>query len=395
MANDNGAHTETQSRTTTLTCICNSQASFNLNSILDKTSPVITSKPNATMSTKGPNFTPIEDLMLAMAFIKGSEDPTVGTDQKSVDFKSKMFEFYCRLIDEHNGKFGTSYQYRQGHSNYLRFKKISKFTLKFIGIEEAAGDPPTGDNDRAEWEKNVKETYCERHPDGKNILESVLNCKDFLQESPKWRPFEESSDRASKRTKRPMGSKKSKQMKQDLEVIKKITGNTKTQKKRDKSMQKHQKAQQEFMNGATSGMAALAAVLSEQNDVKLLDCMTPTTRNEMAKKMLNLKMKKLMMSSKRKANEIVTVASSSDSEKSDNGDSSSNEDGMVTPTPARAHARKQQQEDVDSDEIPDSDDDSPGDNRVRSPGGTLRLPPEHLVRKYQAPQDSDNDSDSN
>jgi hypothetical protein len=70
--------------------------------------------------SKGPNFTPTEDLELCKAFIAASEDATVGTDQKSTDFKVKMFEIYCSLIDEQNESFGTSYMYRQGHSNYLK-----------------------------------------------------------------------------------------------------------------------------------------------------------------------------------------------------------------------------------------------------------------------------------
>jgi hypothetical protein len=143
---------------------------------------------------KGANFSPTEDLELCKAFVAASEDATVGTDQKGSDFKLKMFEIYCKLITEHNKKYETRYNFRMGHSNFHRFKKISKFTLKWIGVEEAAGEPPSGDTDKIEWLKNCKETFLLQNPDGKTVLESVLFCKEFLEECPKWRPFEESND---------------------------------------------------------------------------------------------------------------------------------------------------------------------------------------------------------
>jgi hypothetical protein len=94
---------------------------------------------------KGAKFSPSEDLLLCKAFVATSEDVTVGTDQKGTEFKVKMFSTYCSLVHEHNNDFDTHYQTRMGHSNFLRFKKISKYVLKYIGIEEAAGDPPSGD----------------------------------------------------------------------------------------------------------------------------------------------------------------------------------------------------------------------------------------------------------
>jgi hypothetical protein len=252
---------------------------------------------SAINMSKGSKFTPMEDLELCKAFIAASEDGTVGADQKGSDFKLKMFELYCKLIDEHNRVLGTKYQYRMGHSNYLRFKKISKFTLKYLGVLEAAGDPPSGDNDRVEWLKEIKETFLQRNPDAKNVVENILFCKEILEKSPKWRPFEEGNeDQAASKKNRPAGSKKQKQMKADLEIVKKITGQSKEETKKDKRLHQLQRAQKTFMGQVGGGMEAFATILREQNDTKLLELMSPQTRNEMAKRMFELKMKKFAQS---------------------------------------------------------------------------------------------------
>jgi hypothetical protein len=212
--------------------------------------------------TKGAKFTPMEDLELCKAFVGASEDATVGTDQKGSDFKLKMFEIYRKLIDEHNQTWSTKYQYRMGHSNYHRFKKISKYLLKYIGIEEAAGDPPSGDTDRIEWLKEIKETFLQRNPDAKNILEDLLFCKPYLEESPKWRSFEENNtevqEQAAKKA-RPDGNKKAKQKKADLEIIKKITGQNREESQQEKRVNKHHQAQRNFMDQIGSGMDFLSA----------------------------------------------------------------------------------------------------------------------------------------
>jgi hypothetical protein len=267
--------------------------------------------------SKGPNFTPIEDFELCRAFVAASEDANVGTDQKSADFKLKMFEYYCKFINEYNDNFGSSYVLRQGHSNYQRFKKISKFALKWIGIEESAGDPPSGDTEKILWLKGIRDTFLERHQDGKNILENVLYCKEFLQQSPKWRSFEESAEGDGNKRKRPAGTKKSKQMKADLEVIQKLTGSTKQKKKKEKNMKKHLKAQRNFMQDASNGMSALVTVLAEQNEARLLEQMTPKSRNKMAKKMFTLKMQKYRDTPASSRVSLLSTSSSSEDEDED------------------------------------------------------------------------------
>jgi hypothetical protein len=326
--------------------------------------------------TKGANFSPTEDLELCKAFVATSEDATVGTDQKGAEFKVKMFEVYCKLINDHNKKYNTSYNFRMGHSNFQRFKKISRFALKWIGVEEAAGEPPSGDTDKIEWLKNCKETFLLQNPDGKSSLENVLFCKDFLQECPKWRPFEESNEAlsaalSSKRKERPAGSKKAKQLKKDMELVAQLSGLSKEKvNEREQSVVNHQRAQQDFMNQVGSGMSAFAAVLSEQNDAKLLEMMTPRTRNKMAKQMFQVKMQKMMG---------VSGASIGGSSKK-------------TPVPKKVFVLETSPEPESDDEKSNSaagSDDSPGDNRVRSPGGTLRLP-DHLRRKYAAQRKANN-----
>jgi hypothetical protein len=220
----------------------------------------------ATMP-KGANFTLSEDLMICQSFVAASEDGTVGTDQKASDFMLKMFEIYCKLLDAHNKKNNTKFEYRQGHSNFSRFKKLSKYVLKLIGIEETAGDPPTGDNDLNEWREKCKETFIQRHPEAKPLFDNVVFVKDYLQECPKWRPFEEANlptaDRNNKK-KGPDGSKKQKQLKHDLEIVKTIAGISKgNEEKKDLQVANHQQAQRNFMNQVGGGMKALTSVLSE------------------------------------------------------------------------------------------------------------------------------------
>jgi hypothetical protein len=325
---------------------------------------------------KGANFSPTEDLELCKAFVATSEDATVGTDQKGAEFKVKMFDVYCKLINDHNKKFQTSYNFRMGHSNFQRFKKISRFALKWIGVEEAAGEPPSGDTDKIEWLKNCKDTFLAQNPDGRSVLENVLFCKDFLQECPKWRPFEESNEAAAaaagaKRKERPIGSKKAKQLKKDMELVAQISGMSRDKvNEKEQLIVNHQQAQQNFMNQVGNGMSAFAAVLSEQNDAKLLEMMTPRTRNKMAKQMFQVKMQKMMS----------TCATSSSA-----GGSS-----RKTPVPKKVFVLESSPETEDEshhDACNDTYDDSPGDNRVRSPGGTLRLP-QHVANKYARNQPS-------
>jgi hypothetical protein len=348
-------------------------------------------------SRRGPMFTPTEDLLICKSFVRASEDGTVGTDQKSSDFKIKMFEVYVRLLTEHNREFGSNYPFRQGHSNYQRFKRISRFVLKYIGVEEISGDPPSGDTEKIEWLKQVKETFLQRNPDGKNLLENVLFCKPFLEESPKWRAFEEGNDENAKRPVRPAGTKKQKQMKEDAELVKKITGQSDEAKAKDKDVSKHRKATRQFMNQIATGMSAFATVLSEQNDMRLLESMTPSTRNEMATQMWKLKMKKLRAT-------VPTMALVQPSQ------DTSEEDQNSMPQYDVEEEQEEQETRIDEDnegievvevveeELDNEDtdeemerlsracrqqyDDSPGDNRVRSPGGTLRLPIE-LQRRYE------------
>jgi ABC-type Fe3+-citrate transport system substrate-binding protein len=73
-----------------------------------------------------------------------------------------------------------------------------------------------------------------------------------------------------------MGTKKQKQLKEDTELIQKITGKSKDGKK----MERHRKAQQDFMGQIRNGMQAFAAVLSAQNDINLLNSMSPGLREQ-------------------------------------------------------------------------------------------------------------------
>jgi hypothetical protein len=167
-----------------------------------------------TMASRGPNWTQAEHLLLCKAFVAASEDPVVGTDQKGNDFQDKMHEAYKQLLENYNSDNGTRYSERKSSSNFNHFKKFSKYMLKYVGIEQSAGDPPSGDSDREEWLQGCKDTFCERYPEGKNLLDSLLYCQEFLQESPKWEAFERKKEENKKR---PVGTKKTKQENSDVQ----------------------------------------------------------------------------------------------------------------------------------------------------------------------------------
>jgi hypothetical protein len=51
------------------------------------------------IASRGPNFTVTKDLCCAKAFIRASDDPVHGTNQKSQQFKAWVYDEYRSLID--------------------------------------------------------------------------------------------------------------------------------------------------------------------------------------------------------------------------------------------------------------------------------------------------------
>jgi hypothetical protein len=175
-------------------------------------------------------------------------------------------------------------------------------------------------------------------------------------------------------------------MKADMEIIKKITGT----KRNEKSAKKHQKAQRNFMRNASDGMSAMVAVLAEQSNTQLLNSMTPRTRNEMAKKMFKLKMKKLMYESNIPASRLQEqslLSSSDDEQEEEEEEEAGQRCSMRRDEDAQENEEEEEnglvvETDEDDEEVANYSDDSPGDNRVCSPGGTSRLPKE-IAQRYK------------
>jgi hypothetical protein len=92
--------------------------------------------------------------------------------------------------------YATRYHERKCNSNFNQFKKLSKAVLKYIGVEDNAGEPPSGDSDKAVWLEGCRDAFCDRYPDMKNLLDSMLLVKELLQESPKWEAFEKKKEEA-------------------------------------------------------------------------------------------------------------------------------------------------------------------------------------------------------
>jgi hypothetical protein len=250
------------------------------------------------MATRGPKWTPTENMILCRAFIATSEDPVVGTDQKSADFQLKLHANYKQLLCEHNREHRTHYLERKCGSNFNQFKKLSKAVLKYIGVEDNAGDPPSGDSDKSVWLESCRETFNERYADMKNLLDSVLMCKDFLQQSPKWEAFEKKMEGNVK--KRPMGTKKAKQAKSDEILVKRVLSVSTD----EKSKKKHQKNKDNFMAKMSGGIDAITRNMSDKNDQDLLTLCSPRTQKKLAAELLKERIKR--MQTERKSATIIT-----------------------------------------------------------------------------------------
>jgi hypothetical protein len=244
------------------------------------------------MATRGPNWTPSEHKLLAQSFIATSEDAIVGTDQKGADFQEKMHVNYKRIVADHNRVNNTRYHDRKCTSIFTQFKKLSAAVLKFIGVEDNAGEPPTGDNDRAIWQQGINETFSDRFPHFKNMLDSVLYCKDTLQDSPKWEAFEKKKEEGIQR-RRPQGTKKAKQESQDEKLVKRVLSVS----TEEKSKKKHMKNKDDFMKKMGTGIDVLAFC-------------SPRTQKKLAAELMRERIKR-MKSERRNANVANSTVMSS------------------------------------------------------------------------------------
>lgn len=139
---------------------------------------------------------------MSKAFVAASEDATVGRNQKSNDFKAKFFLCYCKIIADYNKSFGTSYSVWNAKSIWNRFRKISRLVLKLVGTVESVGDPPSGDTDCEEYDKQLKLTYIGCQPEAKNIYDNVLVSMEFLKDKPKWKRYQQKEDEAAAASKK-------------------------------------------------------------------------------------------------------------------------------------------------------------------------------------------------
>jgi hypothetical protein len=240
---------------------------------------------------RGANFKLAEDLQICYAWIGTSEDATVGTNMKTADFKEKFHNRYATLIDKYNNDMKTDYCHRNSSGCYNRFKKISKGLLKYLGTENSVGSPPSGDTDKEKWNEKVQQLFLKRYPEFVKLLESIQACKDVLGDKPKWRAFqdeEEMDEGNSKKRSRPEGTKKAKEMKADRDCIQKFlsAGDEKKNKKKEEHMDKKEK----FMTEVSNAIAVLTNNLDTQNDLKLLEMLSPESKRTMAKEMLTMKM---------------------------------------------------------------------------------------------------------
>ena len=184
----------------------------------------------AAKKKRGPKISITEDILIMKAWIASSEDSEKGAYQKGDVFKTTVYSNYLVLLKRYNKSHGTHYYLERGKDSIMsRFKRLSKFLLKFLSIEETT-TKPSGDSALEEYEKLCRETFLTRYPEEANILESIIACKDYVEDKkPKWRKYQmdedkKNDDKEEKKKQRPVGSKKAKQLKQDIDFAKKILG---------------------------------------------------------------------------------------------------------------------------------------------------------------------------
>lgn len=232
------------------------------------TAAAAAAKANSTNNKKkrGPKITPTEDILIFKAWIAASEDAKTGVSQKGDVFKTSVYANYVYLLKKYNTSHGTRYYVDRGKDSIMnRFKKLSKYVMKYIGIEETT-DKPSGDNALEEYERLCRETFLARYPTEATILENVIACKEIVIDKPKWKKYQtdedEKADKPDEKPKRPTGSKKAKQLKQDIDLAKKLlgqeeiviidgdddSGERKTTATKSQLMFQHQKKKEAFMD---------------------------------------------------------------------------------------------------------------------------------------------------
>ncbi|CAB9531117.1 hypothetical protein SEMRO_3255_G345900.1 [Seminavis robusta] len=249
--------------------------------------------PVAAAGSRGPKWTTAECNLLCKAFVAASEDAAEGTDQTSAEFQEKTHQKYILLLQQHNTEHGTNFPPRKAHSNFNQFRKISKLVLKYKSVEDNAGDPPSGDNDKAVFLEGIKNTFKKWH--GKecgNMLEAIVSCKEFLKGSPKWADFEakiEEKNTKKRKTTRPPGNKVAKQQKKDEAIVKNVLQiSSDEQEKKD-----HRRNKDLFMQKIGTGMDALATCLADRNDQQLLEYLSPESRKNCARQLLEERLKRM------------------------------------------------------------------------------------------------------
>eukprot|EP00816_Leptocylindrus_hargravesii_P010402 CAMPEP_0196823334 /NCGR_PEP_ID=MMETSP1362-20130617/87016_1 /TAXON_ID=163516 /ORGANISM="Leptocylindrus danicus, Strain CCMP1856" /LENGTH=322 /DNA_ID=CAMNT_0042203167 /DNA_START=57 /DNA_END=1025 /DNA_ORIENTATION=- len=162
----------------------------------------------------------MEDLLLSRAFVSASEDPVVGKSQSGADFREKIARCYVEFVNFQNKEnqkankllpprhrmmdaYATD---RTVQSLWNRFSsKISPAVTKFVSITATLPkDSGTNEDDFlrsccAMWNETAGQS---KNLKGINFESQLLECYEFLKNSPKWKMYTDtkSSARASSTT---------------------------------------------------------------------------------------------------------------------------------------------------------------------------------------------------
>jgi hypothetical protein len=127
----------------------------------------------------------------------------------------------------------------------------------------------------------------------KNLLDSVMYCKDFLQESPKWEAFEKKNEAANNK-KRPQGTKKAKQERSDEKLVKRVISVSTD----ERSKKMHRKNKDRFMAKTGECLDAISRSMSDKNDTDLLAFCSPRTQKKLAAELVRERIKRMQFERK-------------------------------------------------------------------------------------------------
>jgi hypothetical protein len=121
------------------------------------------------------------------------------------------------------------------------------------------------------------------------MFDSVLYCKEVLQECPKWEKFEKKNE-TQKKKQPPQGTKKAKQEKSDDKLVKRVLSVSSD----EKAKAKHRDNKDQFILKLSGGIDVMTRNTSDKNDTDLLAlCSLRTQRKLVVAELMRERIKRM------------------------------------------------------------------------------------------------------